>query len=79
MFVTWHSHAAGLLSVNAREGATSLLTWGASDVAGRREVGTTTGGGGAVVVVEKKAVMCHGWDAFPDLGEARPRDHRGGI
>ena len=40
-------------------------------------VETTTGGG--VVVVEKQAVMCHGWDAFPDLGEAGPRDRRGGI
>ena len=75
--MTWHSRAAGLLSVNAREGAASLLTWGAGDVAGRREAGTTMGG--AVVVVEKKAVTCHGWDAFPDLGEAGPWDRRGGI
>jgi hypothetical protein len=28
--------------------------------------------GEGVVVVEKKAVTCHGWDAFPDLGEAGP-------
>ena len=45
-FVTWHSCAAGLSSENAREGAASLLTWGAGDVVGRREAGTTTGGRG---------------------------------
>jgi hypothetical protein len=45
-FVTWHSHAAALSSVNAREGAAGLLTWGAGDVASRREAGTTTGGRG---------------------------------
>ena len=36
-----------------------------------RAVEMTTGGG-VVVVVEKKAVTCHGWDVFPDLGEAGP-------
>ena len=40
-------------------------------VAGKRKAGTTMEGE-AVVVVEKKAVMCHSWDAFPDLGEAGP-------
>ena len=35
------------------------------------EVGMMTGG--MVVVVVKKAVTCHDWDAFPDLGEAGPR------
>ena len=59
--MTWHSHAAGLSSENVREGAAGLLTWGAGDVAGRREAGTMTGGrgGGGLVVVEKKAVTCH--------------------
>ena len=76
--MTWHSCAAELSSVNAREGAAGLLTWGAGDVAGKREAGMTTGGG-VVVVVEKKAVMCHSWDVFPDLGKAGPRDHQGGI
>ena len=45
--MTWHSRAAGLSSENAREGAAGLLTWGAGDVAGRREAGTTTGGRGS--------------------------------
>jgi len=45
-FVTWHSCAAGLSSVNVREGAAGLLTWGAGDMAGRREAGTMMGGGG---------------------------------
>ena len=50
-----------------REGACGVLTSGPSDVASGRAVEMTMGGG---VVVEKKAVMCHGWDMFPDLGEA---------
>ena len=74
----WHSHAAELSSVNVREGAASLLTWGAGNVAGKREMGTMTGGG-VVMVVEKKAVTCHSWDVFPDLGKARLQDHQGGI
>jgi hypothetical protein len=45
-FVMWHLHAAVLSSVNVREGATGLLTWGAGDVASRREAGMTTGGRG---------------------------------
>ena len=53
-----------------REGACGVLTLGPGDVASGRAVKTMTGGG--VVVVEKQAVMCHGWDAFPDLGEAGP-------
>ena len=53
-----------------REGACGVLTSGPGDVASGRAVETTTGGG--VVVVEKQAVTCHGWDTFPDLGEARP-------
>ena len=60
-----------LVVVSKRErGACGVLTSGPSDVASGRVVETTTGGG--VVVVEKQAVMCHGWDAFPDLGKARP-------
>ena len=58
--------------------ASGLLTWGASEVASRREVGTTTREG-VVVVVVAKAVTCHCWDTFPDLDEARPLDRQGGI
>ena len=36
-------------------------------------------GEGVVVVVVEKAMTCHGWDAFPDLGEARLLDYQGGI
>jgi hypothetical protein len=69
--VTWQSRAAWLSSASAREGACGVLTSGPSDVASGRAVEMTTGGG-VVVVVEKKAVTCHGWDPFPDLGEAGP-------
>ena len=64
------SRAAWLSSASVRERACGVLTSGPSDVASGRVVETTMGGG--VVVVEKKAVTCHGWDAFPDLGEAGP-------
>ena len=67
--MTWQSCAAWLSSASMREGACGVLTSGPSDVASGRAVETTMGGG--VVVVEKKAVTCHSWDAFPDLGEAR--------
>ena len=68
--MTWQSHAAWLSSASVREGACGILTSGPSDVASGRAVETMTGGG-VVVVVEKQAVTCHGWDTFPDLGEAR--------
>ena len=66
--MTWQSRAAWVSSASVREGACGVLTSGPGDVVSGRAVETTTGG--RVVVVEKKAVMCHGWDAFPDLGEA---------
>ena len=69
--MTWQSCAAWLSSASMREGACGVLTLGPGDVASRRVVETTTGGR-VVVVVEKKAVTCHSWDMFPDLGEARP-------
>ena len=49
-----------------------VLTGGAGDVASGSEVGRRQEGG-MVVVVVKKAVMCHDWNAFPDLGKAGPR------
>ena len=68
----WRSCAVGLSSADAGEMETAagylpgvLVTWRAGARWERRREG-------GMVVVVKKAVTCHDWDAFPDLGEAGP-------
>jgi len=68
------------LSVSTREGGgAGVLTSGAGDVASGREAGAMQMGGGGGGGGREGSSDVSRIDAFPDLGEDRPRGRQGGI